>query len=138
MLSQFFPGVTPWFCSALDKSHFLSQICKMRLHLKKLKPSCAPCWQSIKSSDSAMAPWWLQLQNSVTDPHPQRGIPCPPRALPLLLWGTLIPALCRARRHQLPQDGFAPSDSRELLYYPAFMIFLMKGEALEKDGKAFP
>lgn len=54
---------------------------------------------------------------------PHLGNPCP-RSL--------------QRWHQLPQDGFATSDSRELLYYSTFPIFLMKAEALEKDGKALP
>lgn len=66
------------------------------------------------------------------------GHPCLLQALALLIWGILVQALCKPRRHQLPQDGFATSDSRELLYYSAFVIFLMKAEALEKDGKAFP
>lgn len=30
MLSQLFLVLTPWFCSAVDKSHFLSQICTWR------------------------------------------------------------------------------------------------------------
>lgn len=50
MLSQLFLVVTPWFCSAVDKFHFLSQICKVRLPLKKWSRSCGCAGRALKAA----------------------------------------------------------------------------------------
>lgn len=72
------------------------------------------------------------------------GPPCPPQPAALLPGtpGSGSLQMQAGRRHQLGlllllRSALLQTTAGELLYYFIFTIFLMKAEAVEKDGEAF-